>query len=294
MTRYCGVEQVKRFTRMISYKDLGFADEDSYEDHIEECVEAASRSIDRYCKRPNDFFNGGVMIPELQDGKPYESGDFYGLSWRASRTIKKRRTFWLGQHPVISPVTIAGEAVGTATGIGTTMDLDYNPLVALSETIYADGAELTRTTDYTIDNSLGQITWVTDQSGKAITADYQYTMKIEVNKASIGSADDWQQIASTNYRVNLSTGKIIFATGAIPAEGYENVRFTYKAGYSAVPSDMKQVCAQLVSNELHAEAQRYTEQLTKWKKPEPLDFLVPEVFTKEMKRKLAPYMKRRI
>jgi len=120
---------------MISYEDLGFTSEDGYEDHIEELIVSASRSIDRYCKRPDDFFNGGATITELQDGKPYESSDFHGLGWRASRAVERRRTFWLGQYPVISPATIAGEAVGTATGIGTTMDLDHNPIVALSETM---------------------------------------------------------------------------------------------------------------------------------------------------------------
>jgi len=57
---------------------------------------------------------------------------------------------------------------------------------------------------------------------------------------------------------------------------------------------VSKVCAQLVANELHAEAQRYNTQLTKWERPTPFDFMTPEVFTKEMERKLKPYVKRRI
>jgi len=68
---------------------------------------------------------------------------------------------------------ITSEAVGTAAGPGTKMSLDFAPVVADSEKIYAGTATpLTRGTDYTIDNALGEITWVTGQTGKIITADY--------------------------------------------------------------------------------------------------------------------------
>ena len=66
------------------------------------------------------------------------------------------------------------EDVGIAVVPPSSMNLAHENLVPGSETIYADGTALVRTTDYTIDYDLGEITWVTDQTGNAITADYMW------------------------------------------------------------------------------------------------------------------------
>ena len=203
---YCGVAKARRYARMISYEDLGFTSDDAYSDHVEERIEAASREIDRYCKRPDDFFNGGATLTEYHDGKPVESG------------YEAKRIFWLKQYPVITVTSV------------------------------------------------------------------------HVNKAGIGETDDWQEI--TKYRHSSSTGKVVMASA--PASGHENVRFTYTAGYASVPADVGEVCASLVANELHMKAQHYSTQLVKWERPATFEFTAPEVFTKDMKRKLAPYVKRRI
>ena len=66
------------------------------------------------------------------------------------------------------------EDAGLGGGIGTTMNLAHDNVVPGSETIYADGIALAITTDYTIDYGLGVITWVLDQTGKVIIADYEW------------------------------------------------------------------------------------------------------------------------
>jgi len=222
LVKYCGIEQVKRYARMISFEDLGFATMDEYEDHIEELVESASRTIDRYCRRPNDFFNGGSSLVEYHDGKPVDMPNYYELGWRSAKILEFRRTFWLDHAPVL---------------------------------------DLTR---------------------------------VEENKASIGEAENWLTILPSDYKVDKKTGRVIFAIRSIPAQGYQNVRFTYTAGYATLPSEISSVCAQLVANELKAEAQHYTTQLTRWRRPEPLDFMIPEIFTPYLKQKLSAYVKRRI
>ena len=75
----------------------------------------------------------------------------------------------------VSPsLSVTAEDVGLAGGKGTTMSLLHGNVVSDSETITAGGTPLVKSIDYTIDYSLGKITWVTDQTGIAITADYQY------------------------------------------------------------------------------------------------------------------------
>ncbi|GAI36231.1 unnamed protein product, partial [marine sediment metagenome] len=119
---------------------------------------------------------------------------------------------------VLEPWTITGEAVGTGTGAQTVFYLDYFPVFAASETIsvdvtggavgaggapastltlpydlldavtaiYADLTLLASPADYTVVLATGVITWVTDQTGTAITADYDLTL---VDPADYGLVD---------------------------------------------------------------------------------------------------------
>lgn len=70
---------------------------------------------------------------------------------------------------------VINEAVGTGDGSNKSFSLDHTKVVNVSEKVYVDGTLKTKTTDYTIDNYTGAITFVTAPAlNKAVTAHYQY------------------------------------------------------------------------------------------------------------------------
>lgn len=222
MAKYAEPERVLEYARLVDKGDLGYTDEDAFTKHIVNMLDAASREIDRYCKRPNNFFNGGATITEYHDGHPRIDVDNQTPQWKITELRKKRQVFWFNQYPIVS-----------------------------------------------------------------ITS-------IHENKSDIGSADDYDEITSTYYRYDANTGKLTFALASAPNEGTQNLRLIYVAGYSGVPDDVEEVCAQLVGNRLLAEAQHFNTQLTKWRNPDQMDFDQPMILTKDMKRRLDHYRKRRI
>lgn len=95
----------------------------------------------------------------------------------------------------------ATEAVGTAGGIGTTMQLTinqgdagnaYNREIYLPEsgtvTIFGNASPLVETTDYTLaysGSTGGTLTWVTNQSGKSITWTGNYYVPVRYDTKAI-------------------------------------------------------------------------------------------------------------
>jgi len=72
---------------------------------------------------------------------------------------------------------VEAEAVGDGDGETTEFDLDHSPVVENSETIYIEGVEQTRGTDYTMDYDNGQIQFASAPglgASYSITADYTY------------------------------------------------------------------------------------------------------------------------
>lgn len=71
-------------------------------------------------------------------------------------------------------VSTQGELVVVTGGIGTTSNLDQVPADEGSLVLIADGVPLEESTDYTIDEALGVITWLTDQQGAVVLAEYDH------------------------------------------------------------------------------------------------------------------------
>jgi len=102
---YCSVDDVKELTPII-YQDLGFDSEDNYNKFLNRTILKASRRIDRFCNRPNDFFNGGATITEYFDGKPSRSSFMYPDTERTEIYLLDRRTYWLTHTPVLSVTSV--------------------------------------------------------------------------------------------------------------------------------------------------------------------------------------------
>jgi len=77
---------------------------------------------------------------------------------------------------------ISNENVGTGDGSTTEFPLTYSSVLENSETIYVDGTEQTRNTDYTINYETGVITFTSAlANGASITADYTRRFKLTIN-----------------------------------------------------------------------------------------------------------------
>lgn len=78
---------------------------------------------------------------------------------------------------VFYPLNFVNQVVGTGNGVLTTFTLANYPIVANSQSVYVDGVLKTETTDYTIVDTTGAITFlVAPANGLAITATYQGTI----------------------------------------------------------------------------------------------------------------------
>lgn len=73
----------------------------------------------------------------------------------------------------IQDVAVTGEEVGTGDGTETEFWFANSNIIPGTQDIYLDGVKKTLTTDYTIDNVTGKVTFVTAPAdGAEITADY--------------------------------------------------------------------------------------------------------------------------
>lgn len=127
MAQYCTLQQAIRFARLVSYEDLGFDNRGEFEDHVNEIVEGASRFIDDYCKRPDDFFSGGATITEYHDGYEGRSPDFTEFYYDQNADEERRKTFYLNHYPIISVTSVKENtaSIGNADSWSTRATTDY-------------------------------------------------------------------------------------------------------------------------------------------------------------------------
>lgn len=97
-------------------------------------------------------------------------------------------------------LSFQGEAVGTGDGVDTTFSLLVAPIIADSQKIYLDGTLQTETTNYTITDSTGAITFtVAPANGVKITADYA---------ANVAAGETFNSDTIKNFRALRAAGKI--------------------------------------------------------------------------------------
>ncbi|MFA5306636.1 MAG: hypothetical protein WC365_04245 [Candidatus Babeliales bacterium] len=121
--QYCTISNVLAMPDVPGYQELNFDSQANYETYVSRLVDRASRHIDRYCKRPNSFFNGGASITEYQNGEPYQSG-VYSDTVRAAKNEVRRKLYHLGQSPIISISSVAhnNNSMGASPVWDTTTD----------------------------------------------------------------------------------------------------------------------------------------------------------------------------
>jgi len=115
-------------------------------------------------------------------------------------------------------------------------------------------------------------------------------LSVAVNTASYGEAEVWVTLDSADYMVYPDEGLVKLVGGEKPAVRERSVKVNYRAGYPSVPEAVKFVCVQLCSNYLHAVLQRKVSPVVRIE-DFAVKLVVPEVFTKELKGMLLPYVR---
>lgn len=103
--------------------------------------------------------------------------------------------------------------------------------------------------------------------------------EVAKNTAAIGDADVW--VTSTKFRW-YSYGYLVTATEAIPSAGQKNIRITYTAGYTKMPSDIKMACTRLVVNLIHKQISDRTSTFVSFQRPQAISFGMPEILTSDI------------
>ncbi|MCW3994921.1 MAG: hypothetical protein NWE98_02075 [Candidatus Bathyarchaeota archaeon] len=85
----------------VTYPELGFENENAFETAISRLITRASRLIDRYCGVPDNFFNGGAQITQINDGSTEDSEFTYDGSLRQLKKSFDNRVYILDFTPVI-------------------------------------------------------------------------------------------------------------------------------------------------------------------------------------------------
>ncbi len=218
MSDYTDFEKAKKFLQNISYKDLGFSTSGELDIFIEEVIPMASRFIDRYCNRPDDFFAaGGATVTEYFNGiGSSPPAEYLQYAMEQELWLQRARLFNLAERPVISVTTVEELESGAWT------------------------------------------------------------------ERTVGD--------SPSYDYRIVGGQIYFWSN-IPAVGWKNLKVTYKAGYSAIPSDIEWVCARLIANEIQAAAEDRMSAVVTFARPGMVDFEDPKIFSKDLAERLAPFRK---
>ena len=105
MVDYCLVDDVKDYG-VPDYQELGFEAENDYDKFISRLIARASRMADRYCNRPDGFFNGGATVTDYFDVKEEDSTFHYPETERTGIYDVYRRTFFASQSPIVSITSI--------------------------------------------------------------------------------------------------------------------------------------------------------------------------------------------
>lgn len=114
--------------------------------------------------------------------------------------------------------------------------------------------------------------------------------KVEYNSAGYGQAAVWVTVVEPDYMVKLPEGLVMFVNKT-PAVIENGVRVSYTAGYSAVPSAIKQVAIQLCCNVLHVILQRKINPVIR-QDEFTLRLLSSDVLTRELQTVLSPFVRR--
>lgn len=75
---------------------------------------------------------------------------------------------------------------------------------------------------------------------------------VEVNQASLGSEDDWEEMTegrSKDY-ITLPYGIRFTSSTVAPSEEPANLRVTYSYGYDEVPADVENVCTMMAAHKM--------------------------------------------
>lgn len=135
--QYCTVAKAKEAAGY-AYTELGFADDNAYETFISECIDRASRFIDRYCQRNSDYFNGGATITEYHDGKSASAALYTGTD-RANKSAI--REYQLRQTPVISITSVSVNSATIGSSDSYTATTSYRSDLSNGRIVFAQGSE---------------------------------------------------------------------------------------------------------------------------------------------------------
>ena len=114
--------------------------------------------------------------------------------------------------------------------------------------------------------------------------------KVEYNSAGYGQAAVWVTITEPDYVVKLREG-LLMLVNKQPSVIENSVRVSYTAGYSAVPSAIKQVAIQLCCNAVHVILQRKINPTVRADDLN-LKLLSSDILTRELQTMLGSYVRR--
>jgi hypothetical protein len=114
--------------------------------------------------------------------------------------------------------------------------------------------------------------------------------KVEYNSSGYGQTASWVTIVEPDYIVKLPEG-LAMLVNKTPAVLENSVRVSYTAGYSAVPSAIKQVAIQLCCNALHVILQRKINPIIR-QGEFTLRLLSSDILTRELQTVLSPFVHR--
>jgi len=114
--------------------------------------------------------------------------------------------------------------------------------------------------------------------------------KVEYNSSGYGQAAVWVTVTEPDYIVKLPEG-LVMLVNKTPAIVENSVRVSYTAGYSAVPSAIKQVAIQLCCNALHVILQRKISPVIR-QDEFTLRLLSSDILTRELQMVLSPFVHR--
>ena len=114
--------------------------------------------------------------------------------------------------------------------------------------------------------------------------------KVEYNSSGYGQAASWVTITEPDYMVKLPEG-LIMLVNKTPAVIENSVRVSYTAGYSTVPSAIKQVAIQLCCNAVHVILQRKINPVIR-QDEFTLRLLSSDILTRELQTVLSPFVHR--
>jgi hypothetical protein len=207
--------------------------------HILESEDEINRKVGR------SFYPSQTII-EIKDG--LQTNDSYWQTYMTTTynsdfeyymqrqgSYNDNKTLFTNKFPILTVLGLSVEGkyvvggdVGTGTGLGgpTVFGFDYTDVVPTTETVYVAGVAKARTTDYTINNTTGVITFVSPPTG-AITANYWYG-----------------NIASSNYKIDNETGRVTLTkeSGKYITWGLTKVVIVYTYGYASVPRVVNKLC----------------------------------------------------